>query len=90
MSMGLKLKVHLSGCLQYSCYILTICMLTDECYLLVKVHVHRFDANVFFSKTRNLPFLFFFSSFITVYIYIFFIVFIIIIATVFNCIKLYV
>ena len=56
MSMGLKLKVHLSGCLQYSCYILTICMLTDECYLLVKVHVHIFDILQLFSFVSNCMF----------------------------------
>ena len=44
MSMGLKPNVHLAEYLQYSHYIFIICMLTDECYLPVKVHVHRFDT----------------------------------------------
>ena len=52
MSTGLKAKVHFSGCLQYFYYILTICMLTDECYLLVKVHVHRFDAKRNFQQNQ--------------------------------------
>ena len=52
MSMGLKLKFHLSGCLQNSYYILTICKLTDVCYLMVKVHVHRFDAKRIFQQNQ--------------------------------------